>query len=209
MQLDNQTHLLNSFATHLHDMIPQWIQSVFVWRHELTIYVAPEHWLQTAFFLRDHKNAQFRVITDLCAVDYPQRDDRFEVVAHFQSLQYNTRIRLKTCLNDEESLSSLTSIFQGANWYEREVWDLMGIPFSNHPDLRRILTDYGFEGHPLRKDFPLTGYVEVRYDDTMKRVLCEPLELAQEFRQFDFSSPWEQRDTRVAQYPAKAIPTKG
>jgi len=131
-------------------------------------------------------------MTDLCAVDYPERKARFEIVYNLISIRYNTRIRVKTSVDEVTPVDSVCDIFQAANWWEREVWDLFGVFFSNHPDLRRILTDYGFEGHPLRKDFPLSGYVEVRYDETQKRVVCEPVELSQEFRAFDFSSPWEQ-----------------
>jgi NADH/F420H2 dehydrogenase subunit C len=131
-------------------------------------------------------------MTDLCAVDYPEREARFEIVYNMISVRYNSRIRVKTSVNEVTPVDSVAEVFKAANWWEREVWDLFGVFFSNHPDLRRILTDYGFEGHPLRKDFPLSGYVEVRYDETAKRVVCEPVELTQEFRSFDFASPWDQ-----------------
>lgn len=127
----------------------------------------------------------------MTAIDVPSRQYRFEVIYHFLSLRYNNRIRVKTYTDELTPIDSITPIFEGANWFERETWDMYGVFFSNHPDLRRILTDYGFAGHPFRKDFPLTGYVEVRYDDEVKRVVCEPLELAQEFRKFDLASPWE------------------
>jgi NADH/F420H2 dehydrogenase subunit C len=128
---------------------------------------------------------------DITAVDYPTKTERFEVVYNLLSLQYNTRVRIKTQVSELTPLESLVPLYNSASWWERETWDMFGIFFSNHPDLRRILTDYGFEGHPLRKDFPLSGYVEVRYDDSEKRVLTEALELTQDFRYFDFASPWE------------------
>jgi NADH/F420H2 dehydrogenase subunit C len=137
-------------------------------------------------------NTQYKVLVDVTAVDYPSRPLRFEVVYNLLSVTYNARIRIKTCVDEIQPLLSSSPVYSSAGWWEREIWDMFGIFFSNHPDLRRILTDYGFQGHPLRKDFPLTGYVEVRYDDSEKRVITESLELTQEFRFFDFSSPWEQ-----------------
>ncbi len=131
------------------------------------------------------------MVLDVTAVDYPQRDERFEVVYHLLSLKHNQRIRVKLAAGEETPVPSVTEVFNSANWLEREAWDMYGIYFSGHPDLRRLLTDYGFEGHPLRKDFPLTGYVEVRYDEDQKRVVYEPVKLSQEFRSFDFMSPWE------------------
>ena len=143
-------------------------------------------------WLRDH--AGFVSIVDVCGVDYPEREERFEVVYHFLDPKKNIRIRIKVMTDDVEPVPSITGVFPGADWYEREAYDLYGILFSGHPDLRRILTDYGFDGHPLRKDFPLTGFVEVRYDEERKRVVYEPVKLAQEFRQFDYLSPWEGTD---------------
>jgi NADH-quinone oxidoreductase subunit C len=142
-------------------------------------------------FLRDDVNCQFKILVDLCGVDYPEDEERFCVVYNLLSLTHNFRIRVKIWTAEEEPVPSVTEIFSAANWWEREAWDLYGIYFTDHPDLRRILTDYGFEGHPLRKDFPLTGYVELRYDDEQKRVVYEPVKLTQEFRSFDFLSPWE------------------
>ena len=130
-------------------------------------------------------------LTDICGVDYPSRDKRFEVVYHFLSPKQNMRIRVKLKADDETPVPSIVEVFPGAEWFEREIYDMYGVLFSGHPDLRRILTDYGFDGYPLRKDFPLTGYVEVRYDDEKKRVVYEPVRLNQEFRDFDFMSPWE------------------
>ena len=142
-------------------------------------------------FLRDDQNCQFKQLMDVTAVDHPDREERFEVVYNLLSLKHNQRVRVKVGTDEREPVPSVNRVFNSAIWYEREVWDLFGIFFSGHPDLRRILTDYGFEGHPLRKDFPLTGYVEVRYDEDQKRVVYEPVKLVQEFRTFDFMSPWE------------------
>jgi NADH-quinone oxidoreductase subunit C len=142
-------------------------------------------------FLRDDAKCQFTMLVDVCGVDHPERAERFEVVYNLLSLKLNQRIRLKVTTDEENAVPSVTSIYSAAGWYEREAWDLFGIYFADHPDLRRLLTDYGFEGHPLRKDFPLTGYVEVRYDEDQKRVVYEPVRLKQEFRSFDFVSPWE------------------
>jgi NADH-quinone oxidoreductase subunit C len=142
-------------------------------------------------FLRDDVNCQFKLLMELCGVDYPEREDRFDVVYCLLSMTQNHRVRVKVTANESSPVPSVTSVFSAAGWWEREAWDLFGIYFSDHPDLRRILSDYGFEGHPLRKDFPLTGYVEIRYDDEQKRVVYEPVKLTQEFRNFDFLSPWE------------------
>ena len=141
--------------------------------------------------LRDDGNCQFKQLTDLFAVDYPQRKQRFEVSYQLLSLTFNRRIRLKVLIEDNSSVPSVISIYSAANWYEREIWDMYGISFDGHPDLRRLLTDYGFYGHPLRKDFPLTGFVELRYDPEQQRVGYETVNLAQEYRSFDFASPWE------------------
>jgi NADH-quinone oxidoreductase subunit C len=141
--------------------------------------------------LRDDPRLLFKQLVDLCGADYPERPERFEVVYNLLSLKHNRRIRVKISTDENEPVPSVTGVFSSANWYERETWDLYGVYFSDHPDLRRLLTDYGFEGHPLRKDFPLTGYVELRYDQDQKRVVYEPVKLKQEFRSFDFLSPWE------------------
>ena len=141
--------------------------------------------------IRDDPILQFKQLSDLTAVDYPERVKRFEVVYQMLSIALNARLRIVTSIADEDIVPSAIELFASANWAEREVWDMFGIFFSGHPDLRRLLTDYGFEGHPLRKDFPLTGYVEVRYNDTERRVVYEPVKLTQEFRDFDFLSPWE------------------
>ena len=161
---------------------------------ELTLIVDRERIHEVALFLRDDAECRFVNVVDVCGVDYPERDPRFEVVYHFLSPYKNQRIRLKLAADDLIPVPSITDIFPGANWFEREAYDLYGIIFSGHPDLRRILTDYGFDGHPLRKDFPLTGFVEVRYDEERKRVVYEPVRLGQEFRSFDYLSPWEGTD---------------
>jgi NADH-quinone oxidoreductase subunit C len=165
-------------------------------RHgELCVRVEREALTEVLRFLRDDPKCRFTVLCDICGVDYPDRPRRFEVVYNLLSMSLNQRIRLKLEAAEDEPVPSATALFNSAGWWEREAWDLFGVLFSDHPDLRRILTDYGFEGHPLRKDFPLTGYVELRYDEQQKRVVYEPVRLQQEFRSFDFLSPWEGMDT--------------
>ncbi len=158
---------------------------------ELTITVARGDILAVLAKLRDDPALQFEILIDICGVDYPARADRFDVVYHLMSPRKNLRIRVKTATNDTDPVPSAIPVFPGANWYEREAYDMYGILFADHPDLRRLLTDYGFQGFPLRKDFPLSGFVETRYDDEKKRVVYEPVKLTQEFRSFDFESPWE------------------
>ncbi len=158
---------------------------------EMTLWTDPEHSLRVLTVLRDDPACAFKVLVDICGTDYPEREKRFELVYHLLSLSQNLRIRVKLAVREDEAVPSAIGVFSSAAWYEREAWDLYGIRFSGHPDLRRLLTDYGFEGHPLRKDFPLTGYLEVRYDDEKKSVVYEPVNLTQEFRSFDFDSPWE------------------
>jgi len=161
---------------------------------ELTIHVARPDILKVLKTLRDDGRCQFEVLIDICGVDWPQREDRFDVVYHLLSPRLNQRIRVKLATNDADPVPSAVSVFPAADWFEREAYDMYGILFADHPDLRRLLTDYGFQGHPLRKDFPLTGHVEVRYDEEHKRVVYEPVKLTQEFRDFDFESPWEGAD---------------
>ncbi|MBM1171375.1 NADH-quinone oxidoreductase subunit C [Microvirga arabica] len=161
---------------------------------ELTIVARREEIVQVVTFLRDDPQCRFVCFIDICGADYPAREERFDVVYHFLAPHHNRRIRVKVMTDEATPVPSLVGLFPAANWYEREAYDLYGILFSGHPDLRRILTDYGFEGHPLRKDFPMTGYVEVRYDDGQGRVVYEPVKLSQEFRNFDFLSPWEGTD---------------
>ncbi|MFE1600098.1 NADH-quinone oxidoreductase subunit C [Methylobacterium sp. ID0610] len=161
---------------------------------ELTLIVAPSEIVRVLTHLRDDPACSFRCFIDICGADYPGREKRFDVVYHLLSLRHNRRIRVKVQTDEATPVPSVIPVFPAANWYERETYDLYGILFSGHPDLRRLLTDYGFEGHPLRKDFPLTGFVEVRYDQDEGRVVYEPVKLTQEFRQFDFLSPWEGTD---------------
>ena len=162
--------------------------------NELTVRVHRETILECVRALHDDEGTQFISIIAVCGADYPTRDERFDVVYHLLSPKKNNRIRLKVRTDDETPVPSITPVFPGADWFEREAYDFYGVLFSGHPDLRRILTDYGFDGYPLRKDFPTTGYVEVRYDEERKRVVYEPVRLAQEFRQFDYLSPWEGTD---------------
>jgi NADH-quinone oxidoreductase subunit C len=159
-------------------------------------------------FLKDDSNCQFQQLIDICGVDYPEREERFEVVYNLLSVTQNQRVRLKVATDEATPVPSATGVYKSAGWFERETWDLYGVFFSDHPDLRRILTDYGFQGHPMRKDFPLTGYVEVRYDEEQKRVVYEPVKLPQEFRSFDFLSPWE-GTTQVLPGDEKAMEEAG
>ena len=161
---------------------------------ELTVIAMPRDIVKVVTFLRDDERCQFWSFTDVTAIDWPARERRFDVVYHLLSPRQNARIRIKIEVGEDVAVPSIISVFPGADWFEREVYDLYGVLFSGHPDMRRLLTDYGFEGHPLRKDFPLTGFVEVRYDDEVKRVVYDPVRLAQEFRNFDFLSPWEGTD---------------
>lgn len=160
-------------------------------RGELTLTVMASSIIKTLTHLRDETNCLFTMLVDVCGVDYPEREKRFEVVYHLLSVRQNQRIRVKLSTDEATPVPSVYGVFRSALWFEREAWDLYGIFFSDHPDLRRLLTDYGFDGHPLRKDFPQTGYVEVRYDDEQKRVVYEPVALRQDWRSFDFLSPWE------------------
>jgi NADH-quinone oxidoreductase subunit C len=160
-------------------------------RGELTLEVRPEAVARVLTRLRDEPGLLFRQLVDLCGADYPERERRFDVVYHLLSLHHNARVRVKVETDETTPVPSVVEVFPTANWFEREAWDMYGIFFADHPDLRRLLTDYGFEGHPLRKDFPLSGYVEMRYDEELKRVVYEPIKLRQDFRSFDFLSPWE------------------
>jgi len=158
---------------------------------ELVFYAEAEHIPKVLSVLRDNKEAQFQILLDITAVDYPERPERFEIVYNLLSMRHNHRARVKISTDEDTPIPSVTSVYLSAGWYEREVWDMYGVLFNGNPDLRRILTDYGFEGHPQRKDFPLTGYVELRYDEEQKRVVYEPVKLTQDFRSFDTLSPWE------------------
>lgn len=179
----------------------QELDNCYVWR------VQPAHVLRVLALLRDHHDFYFKQLTDITAVDYPDRPEgRFDVVYHLLSHRYNRRGRIICCVADQEEVVSVVDLYENANWYEREVWDLFGVPFRNHPDLRRILTDYGFEGHPLRKDFPLSGHIQVRFDEDEQRVIREPVHLEQPYRDFDHSNPWQ--GPSVLPGDEKAVPKK-
>ena len=185
---------LKALSEHVSAALPGTVLSCDIRQGELTCRIKREGLLEVLRFLRDDPKCRFSVLCDVCGVDYPDRPQRFDVVYNLLSVSLNQRIRLKLETDEEQPVASATALYSSAGWWEREAWDLFGIFFSDHPDLRRILTDYGFEGHPLRKDFPLTGFVELRYDDDQKRVVYEPVRLKQEFRSFDFISPWEGMD---------------
>ena len=182
---------LNELGQHIAARRPGCVLSWDVSHDELNMDIAPASIEDFVEFLKVDRNCRFSTLVDLTAVDYPGREKRFDVVYHFLSMYRNQRIRLRVAIREDEMVHSITNIHPSANWFEREVFDMFGILFSGHPDLRRILTDYGFRGHPLRKDFPTTGYTEVRYYEAQKRVVYEPVNLVQEYRQFDFMSPWE------------------
>ncbi|MDW4496901.1 NADH-quinone oxidoreductase subunit C [Sulfitobacter sp. D35] len=182
---------MNELGAYVELKRPDCVLSWEVRHGELNVDVAPASITGLVEFLKADATCRFSSLVDITAVDHPGRDKRFDVVYHFLSMYQNHRIRLRVSVREEEMVPSITAIHPSANWFEREVFDMFGILFSGHPDLRRILTDYGFRGYPLRKDFPTTGYTEVRYDEAQKRVVYEPVSLVQEYRQFDFMSPWE------------------
>ena len=185
---------LNELAAYLTEVRSALISSSEIKYGELNVTTTAENVIALLTFLRDDAKCGFVNMTDICGVDWPQRAERFDVVYHLLSPKKNLRIRVKVPVGEDQPVPSACGIYPGADWFERETWDMYGVLFTGHPDLRRILTDYGFEGHPLRKDFPTTGFVEVRYDDAAKRVVYEPVELKQEFRNLDFLSPWEGTD---------------
>jgi NADH-quinone oxidoreductase subunit C len=185
---------LDEFGALIASALPGAVLDHRVAHGELTVIANADDIVKVTTFLRDDERCQFWSFVDITAVDWPGRERRFDVVYHFLSPKLNRRIRVKIEVAEGAPVASIFGVFPGADWFERETYDLYGVPFTGHPDMRRLLTDYGFEGHPLRKDFPLTGFVEVRYDDEQKRVVYEPVRLAQEFRNFDFLSPWEGPD---------------
>lgn len=203
----------NEFLTDLAEHIVEEADgalSFSIEKDEVVIMAAREHICSVLQFLRDDSECQFKILISLCGVDYPNREKRFEVVYNLLSISQNNRIRLKIAAAENELVPTVTKIFSTAGWFEREAWDLFGIFFDGHPDLRRILTDYGFEGHPLRKDFPLTGYVELRYDEEQQRVVYEPVKLTQDFRSFDYLSPWEgMTDMQLPGDEKGTIPSRG
>lgn len=185
------TQALTELAAHVEGRMPDALRSWHIRVGELTLLAERDHIVALLRFLRDDQQCNFETLVDICGVDYPERSERFEVVYHLLSMRMNHRIRVRIRTDEETAVPSIVALWPAANWFEREAFDMYGIQFADHPDLRRILTDYGFEGWPLRKDFPLTGHYEVRYDDLEKRVIYEPVKLAQEYRNFDFLSPWE------------------
>ncbi|MGB6921978.1 MAG: NADH-quinone oxidoreductase subunit C [Methyloceanibacter sp.] len=188
---------LNALSAYLTDRLSPAVTSSRVALGELSVEVEREQIVSVMEFLRDDPTCRFGCLIDICGADYPERERRFDVVYHLLSPWLNHRIRVRVTTDEETPVPSVVGVFPGANWFEREAYDLYGILFTGHPDLRRLLTDYGFEGHPLRKDFPLTGFVELRYDDELKRVVYEPVKLMQEYRSFDFLSPWEGMDSAI------------
>ena len=189
--LPTRAAMIAELKFHLEQVQAKAISSMTVTLGELTLTAPRDGIVKLLTFLRDDSQCRFETLVDICACDYPTEAERFEVVYHLLSMRLNQRIRVKVRTDEATPVPSATAVFPVANWYEREAFDMYGVLFADHPDLRRILTDYGFEGYPLRKDFPLTGRVEVRYDEALKRVVYEPVKLMQEFRNFDFLSPWE------------------
>jgi NADH-quinone oxidoreductase subunit C len=183
--------LLEELGTKIAESLPGAVRGQSVAFGELTVDAEGEEIIRVLTHLRDNPDCRFTLLLDITAVDWPQREKRFDVVYHLLSLSGNCRVRVKIQIDESASVPSAVEVFPAAGWSERETFDMYGITFAQHPDLRRLLTDYGFSGYPLRKDFPLTGYVELRYDDEQKRVVYQPVELVQEFREFDFMSPWE------------------
>ena len=205
---------LNEVCAFLKQALADDVTSVEIVRGELIVGAKRASITKVLTTLRDAAPCQFTQLIDLCGVDYPEREERFEVVYHLLSMNKNTRVRVKVPAGEDTPVASVVGVFPCADWLEREVWDMYGVYFAGHPDLRRILTDYGFDGHPQRKDFPLTGYVEMRYDEDQKRVIYEPVKLAQDFRTFDFLSPWEGIQKLLpgdekATAPAPAPPKQG
>ena len=182
---------LEDLAAHIKAGLGESLRDSAISHDELTVTVEGANVVSALTYLRDDQSCEFKILIDICGVDYPNRPHRFDVVYHLLSVSKNARIRVKVETDETSPVPSVVAVYPAANWFEREAFDMYGVLFSGHPDLRRILTDYGFSGYPMRKDFPLTGYVEVRYDDEQKRVVYEPVRLVQEFRDFDFLSPWE------------------
>ena len=199
---ETETALL-AMADHIADVVESMIVSYAVVRGEIEIRVKPADIPQVLTLLRGDRQAAFNQLIDLTAVDYPERESRFDMVYLLLSMDNNVRMRVVAKVTEGQPVPTVTHLYMAANWAEREAWDMFGIFFAGHPDLRRLLTDYGFEGHPLRKDFPLTGHVEVRYDDNQRRVVNEPVHLVQEFRDFDFLSPWEGMQSQMANTPSR------
>lgn len=182
--------LINNYKNQLKNILKNNIRTITLQDYDLLVEVKKEKIPFILFFLKNNTYSQFKVLTDIVVSDYPNKKKRFSVVYSLLSIKYSTRVNIKTWVSELDFLDSTVSIFNSANWMEREIWDMYGIFFKEHPDLRRILTDYGFTGHPLRKDFPLSGFVEVRYDDNINKIVTEPVELTQAYREFNFKNPW-------------------
>ncbi len=205
-----QDESLMDVAEHVAESLGEAIISSEMINGEVVLCAEPQNICKVLQFLRDDSECQFKMLVSLCGVDYPERAKRFDVVYNLLSLTQNNRIRVKVAVTEEEFVPTATEVFSTAGWFEREAWDLYGIFFDGHNDLRRILTDYGFEGHPLRKDFPLTGHVELRYDEEQRRVVYEPVHLTQDFRTFDYLSPWEgMTDVQLPGDEKGTVPTQG
>ena len=200
---------LHTYGQYLISCLPKYIQQFSVWKDELTIYIPPSGVIPVISFLKYHTAAEYTMVADITAVDFPTRQNRFEVVYNLLSIRHNSRIRVKTYADEATPVPSVTGLYDGANWYEREVYDLFGVFFIGHPDLRRIMTDYGFDGHPLRKDFPLTGYTEIRYDEEKKRIVVEPLELTQAFRNFEGGTAGERTTSRSSRDHTNTVESLG
>nr|AEP43206.1 NADH dehydrogenase subunit 9 [Phytophthora cinnamomi var. parvispora] len=183
--------LLQKFSQYLLQILP--IINYTLYKNELCINISTNKLIPILFFLKNHTNSQFKVLSEICAVDYINKEKRFEIIYNLLSIRFNSRLKVKITINELQPVDSIISIYKASNWCEREVWDMFGIFFLNHPDLRRILTDYGFEGHPLRKDFPLSGFLEVFYNELKKRVVYEPINLSQQYRLFEFNNPWDKK----------------
>ena len=199
---DAAASALDTMVVHLQHLLGDAMGGAEISGGQIILRTTPSALVNLLTSLRDDVVASFNQLSDLTAVDYPDRPDRFEMVYQLLSMKNNIRLRVLMPIDEGQAVPSIVGLFSAANWAEREVWDMFGIFFAGHPDLRRLLTDYGFEGHPLRKDFPLTGHVEVRYDDTLRRVVNEPVSLVQEFRDFDFLSPWEGMQGPIDASPA-------
>jgi NADH/F420H2 dehydrogenase subunit C len=190
--------MINFSLKFLYKLLNKHIKSVYYSCNDVVVEVLPINLKSIILFLKNHESCLFQFLTDIVVVDYPQKANRFTVVYNLCSIKYNCRIKVITMVDELTPLSSISDLYKAANWMEREVWDMYGIYIENHPDLRRILTDYGFEGYPLRKDFPLSGFKEVRYDDSQKRVVFENVELSQEFRVYSFNNPWENKKIQIS-----------
>jgi NADH dehydrogenase (ubiquinone) Fe-S protein 3 len=192
LNLLNNYMLIPTFSQNLLKTLP-FIQILTIGDFEVCIKIPANKLLPSLIFFKNHTNTQHKLLSEICVIDFPTRSNRFEIIYTLLSIQFNSRIKLRLSCHELQTLPSSTSVYTCANWWEREIWDMFGIFYSNHPDLRRILSDYGFEGHPLRKDFPLSGFSEVRYSESKKRVIYEPITMPQEFRTFDFENPWSKK----------------